>query len=133
MSVYRTYFAITEHIVHHNRKEPQIFHENLPHHDFICETMCRSWNGMQMESRFSGKLKDKITAVAMTHEQGPDNMSYILLTVNCRPGLRMTRKTKNEIEDQITRMLKTEWENSFFGKENILHAPDGTDLFVTQQ
>lgn len=132
MSLYRTYFNITETQVDLHGKVKQKMTTDLPHHDFICEAMCRSWNDAHMEHRFTGILKDKIINTTMTHEQGPGQMSYGIITVTGKPGLRMTRKTKNEIEDQITEMFSGEWGNTFFGTGHTMTAPDGITLFVTQ-
>ncbi len=130
MSQYRTYFDIMEEQVDDNDDIIKDFKTNLPHHDFICQAMCKSWNNMHIEQFFDGPLAKKIKSAKMTYSRGPHGESFGHITFVGTPGFRFTQRMKEELDDQVSAQFSDGWGESFFGYINIMTAPDGTRFMV---
>lgn len=130
MSVYRTRFHIREVNLSENGDVLDEFETDLPHHDFICKEMCKSWNHMQMERFYDGILKGRLANVVMSYGKEADGRSYGRITFTGKPGFRFTQKVKDEIDEQTTAQFSDGWGEGFFYPYNHMTAPDGVIIGV---
>ena len=130
MSQYAAIYTVNETQLDKDDNIIAEFQKDLPHHDFICEEMCKSWNDSKMEQFFDGILKDKILSARMKSGKTEDGESYCLINVIGRPKVRFTQKIREAIYEQISAQMSDGWGEGFFGYANIMTAPDGTRLMV---
>lgn len=131
MSVWTSSFPISEIQLDEAGNGKGWFKTNLPHHKFIADTMCASWNNKHMERRLVGPVSGIITSVEMTCYVTEDGESRGRVTAVCAPGFRLTHKRRVSLCVQLIDGLFVEWAKEFLGPKNVMRAPDGTRLMVT--
>lgn len=130
MSVYYTRFHIRELNLDENDNIIGEYEKNLPHHEFICKEMCKSFNDTHMEQFYDGILKDRLARVTMSYGQDGDGKSYGRIRFVGKPGVRFTQKVKDAIDEQTTDQFTDGWGEGFFYPTNIMTAPDGIRVAV---
>ena len=130
MSVYRTRFHIKEIQVDENLNITGEYETNLPHHDFLCKEMCKSWNEMHMEQFYDGILKDKLASIRMSYGIDEEGKSFGRIIFTGIPGFRFSQKIKDEIDEQTSAQFSDGWGEGFFYPYNTMTAPDGTIVAV---
>lgn len=128
MSIYKTRFHVRE--LNFDDKDNFIgeFETNLPHHDFLCKEMCKSWNDMHMEHFYDGILKGMLASVTMSYGKDENGKSFGRITFRGKPGFRFSQKVKDEMDEQTTAQFTDGWGESFLYPYNIMTAPDGTKV-----
>ena len=129
MSAFNYLYAVHEVQVDKNDNLIAEFEDNLPHHSFIMDEMCKSWNDMHMEQYYDGILKNKILSAKMIPDI-IDGTSCAKINIIGKSGVRFTQKVKDAIVEQTSAQMCDGWGEGFFGYANIMTAPDGTRLYV---
>ncbi len=131
MSKYRTCFRLCEEcIVDDNGNITKSYEKNFPHHDIIAKEMTESFNNAKLERFVDDSLKGKIKSIRMRIDQDNEGYSVGHITFEGIPGLRMTQKVKETLDDDMSAQFSDGWGEGFLGIINIMKAPDGTEFFV---
>lgn len=128
MSQYRTYFFVSEQQISGDGNPMELIETGLPHHDFIGQEICRSWNEAHIEQFFYGILKDRIRSCKMTCRLDNKGHTCCHICFTGVDGFRMTKKVKDAIDEQVTGQFCDGWGEGFFGI--TMEAPDGAKLQV---
>lgn len=108
------------------------YETNLPHHDFIIEEICKSWNGMHMEQYYDGCLTGKIESAVMSAYRDRNNSGkcMVKITFVLKKGYRLTETCRDAIIDQTNAQFTDGWGEGFFGYGNVM--TDGKRRFIVE-
>lgn len=103
----------------------------LPHHKYIVNAACESWNKMHMEQYYDGVLAGKITSAVMYpyRDVSGEGKCMVKIEVVLKQGIRMNEKYRASILRQTSAQLVDGWGESFYGYVNVMTV-DGQRFMV---
>ena len=78
------------------------YHNHLPHFKQLKDWLPKKWAECHIEQTFSMKeIRENIESCILTVRQGKDGEAYAMVTINFKPGFRLSARRRESVWDDL--------------------------------